>query len=58
MRRGDNASKLKIGVAKGGDEGIRAHAWVERDGKVLIGGENSPVQYKKLSYLNRKIVKE
>lgn len=31
-------SRLHIGVARDGDEPLRAHAWVERDGLVLIGG--------------------
>jgi len=56
LRRGDKTTELKIGVARGGDDGIRAHAWVEKNGEVLIGGENSPLQYKKFRYVNEKIM--
>lgn len=32
-------SRLCIGVRKGGQKSFEAHAWVERGGRVLIGGE-------------------
>jgi len=32
-------SDLAIGVARGDDTGIAAHAWLEIDGTVIIGGE-------------------
>lgn len=31
--------ELRIGVAKTETEGFVAHAWIERDGQVLIGGD-------------------
>jgi hypothetical protein len=31
-------SNLRIGVAKGDKDQLEAHAWLESDGKVLIGG--------------------
>jgi hypothetical protein len=31
-------ARLHIGVAKGTDNKLQAHAWVESDGKVVIGG--------------------
>jgi len=34
---------LRIGIQK--DEDVDAHAWLERDGEVLIGGETSPDEY-------------
>ena len=30
---------LRLGVAKDGDDRLEAHAWLEMDGQVLIGGE-------------------
>lgn len=42
------ASKLKIGVRPGESGGVDAHAWVERDGRVLIGGEHASQQYASL----------
>jgi len=32
-------SDLAIGVARGDESGIAAHAWLEVDGSVIIGGE-------------------
>jgi hypothetical protein len=31
-------ARLRIGVAKDTAQGLRAHAWVEHEGKLLIGG--------------------
>ena len=55
-RRGDESSQLHIGVAKQDDEGLRAHAWVERDGRVLIGGADAPEKYERLGNISQKIV--
>jgi hypothetical protein len=33
------SSNLAIGVARGDESGIAAHAWLEIDGTVIIGGE-------------------
>jgi hypothetical protein len=30
---------LRIGVAKGDDNALRAHAWLESEGRVVLGGE-------------------
>ncbi|HXZ81424.1 MAG TPA: lasso peptide biosynthesis B2 protein [Terriglobales bacterium] len=35
---------LRLGVARAGEE-FRAHAWLESGGQVLIGGEESPLEY-------------
>ena len=43
-RRGQT-SELRIGVKKNDDASLRAHAWVEKDGEVLIGGGSSPYRY-------------
>ena len=44
---------LKIGVAKEDGSDLLAHAWLERDGRVLIGGQTSPQQYRVLEPVNR-----
>jgi len=36
-RRG-YASRLRVGVTRGGAGQVEAHAWVEHEGRVLIGG--------------------
>lgn len=46
-RRG-MASDLRIGVARSGDA-VAAHAWLERDGHVLIGGADAPQRYQALT---------
>ncbi len=37
-------SRIRIGVAREGSQ-LEAHAWVERDEEVLVGGEESPSNY-------------
>ena len=34
------ASVIRVGVANSSDQGFEAHAWVIREGRVLIGGDN------------------
>lgn len=48
MRQRGYDSVLRIGVAKDGGE-LLAHAWLERAGRVIIGGGASPVRYKPLA---------
>lgn len=55
LRRGDDSAQLHIGVAKREEEGFLAHAWVERDGDVLIGGPASPNTYERFDDLGSKI---
>ena len=38
-------TELRIGVAKEASGALQAHAWVERDGRVVIGGANSPQRF-------------
>ena len=45
------ATDLRIGVAREESGGLEAHAWVEREGKVVIGGANSPELYTPLPSL-------
>ena len=55
LRRGDDTAELHIGVTKSEDEGLQAHAWVERDSKVLIGGTNAPARYRRFKDLKAKM---
>ena len=55
LRRGDNSAQLHIGVANREEGEFRAHAWVERDGDVLIGGAESPEEYERFDDLRTKI---
>ena len=55
-RRGDETATLHIGVAKDETRGIAAHAWIERDNEVIIGGAASPEQYRPLREVESKIV--
>lgn len=48
-RRGARPAHLRIGVARNDDGSIEAHAWLERDGRVLLGGTESPLLYRPLS---------
>jgi len=54
LRRGDDSTELHIGVTKT-DEELQAHAWVERSGRVLIGGTEAPGKYERFSDLEEKI---
>ena len=54
LRRGDDEAELHIGVAKN-EDGLQAHAWVERNGQVLIGGADSPQEYERFDDLARKV---
>lgn len=44
---------LRIGVTKRPDGQLVAHAWVESEGKVVIGGDQSPVQFTPLPIIDR-----
>ena len=48
-------SALRIGVAKEGHE-LLAHAWLERDGRVVIGGWASPSRYKPLAPVEAEVL--
>jgi hypothetical protein len=47
LSRGGVPSVLQIGVTRDGSE-LQAHAWLEREGGVIIGGEQSPARYRRL----------
>lgn len=48
LRQEGFETALRIGVAKEGRE-LLAHAWLEREGRVLIGGGHSPALYAPLT---------
>lgn len=45
LRRLGRPTTLRLGVAEATGGGIEAHAWLEDDGRVLIGGAQSPRSY-------------
>lgn len=49
LRRAGVESTLRIGVRKGENEELLAHAWLEHDSSVIIGGGSSPHQYRPLA---------
>lgn len=55
LRLGDERAELHIGVARGEDGKLLAHAWVERNGKVIIGGTASPKEYTRFDRLNERV---
>ena len=48
LRRVGIQTSLNIGVRKDELRGISAHAWVEKEGEIIIGGTMSPQQFKRL----------
>lgn len=48
LNRAGRRPELKIGVTKDDKDSLRAHAWVELDGRVIIGGGRSPIRYAEL----------
>ena len=50
QRRGINAV-LQIGVTKTSDDQLLAHAWVEHQGEIIIGGRLSEARYARLKPL-------
>ena len=44
LGRYGHASNLRIGVARAEDGQLQAHAWVESDGQVVIGGSEDSLQ--------------
>jgi hypothetical protein len=51
LSREGTHSDLAIGVARGDESGIAAHAWLEIEGTVIIGGEERD-QFTRLKKLN------
>jgi hypothetical protein len=44
LARAGNASRLQVGVIRSVEGKLEAHAWVECDGRVLVGGSPSEVE--------------
>ncbi|HUP01086.1 MAG TPA: lasso peptide biosynthesis B2 protein [Gemmatimonadota bacterium] len=52
LRRRGIPAELHLGVEKDDEKpGIRAHAWLESEGRVVVGGEESPSRYRRLPSL-------
>lgn len=45
LRRRGVETTLEIGAVRDGAGDVVAHAWLERDGRVVLGGEGSPDAY-------------
>jgi hypothetical protein len=54
MSQGGYDSVLRLGVAKDGRE-LLAHAWLERGGRVIIGGSASPERYTPLAPVHEQL---
>ncbi|MCL5271628.1 MAG: lasso peptide biosynthesis B2 protein [bacterium] len=48
-----HASELRIGVARGDSGALEAHAWLVRDGRILVGRLPDLERYKELPSLGR-----
>lgn len=55
LRQQGYDTELRIGVTKDGQE-LLAHAWLERDGRVIIGGQSSQVRYAPLVPVHPEVV--
>lgn len=47
LGRAGKTTNLQIGVSKNTSKEIEAHAWLELDGEIIIGGRSSPIYYEK-----------
>jgi hypothetical protein len=54
LGRQGHAACLRIGVAYSAAGQFQAHAWVEYQGRVVIGGTDAPLRYTPLPPLERK----
>ena len=57
LRRSGYAADLRIGVSKQDVRALDAHAWVELDGRVLVGGSGSPLRYRNLESRMEKVAR-
>jgi hypothetical protein len=51
FRRHGMEAELRLGVAREGDAPVRAHAWIESEGEVVIGGDVPLDEYTPLPVL-------
>jgi len=54
LARKGQPSTLRIGVARSASGRLKAHAWVEIDGRVVIGGAQSPLNFVPLPPLEQR----
>lgn len=54
FRRAGEPAELRLGVARDADGPVRAHAWVESGGSVVIGGDVPVENYTQLPRLDQK----
>ena len=54
FRRAGEQAELRLGVARDEDGPVRAHAWVESGGRVVIGGDVPIERYTQLPRLDQK----
>jgi hypothetical protein len=54
LKREGHSSTLRIGVARSDNGQLKAHAWVEVDGSIVIGGQRSPLQFVPLPPLEKR----
>lgn len=48
MKRRGHTADMRIGVTKGKGDQLEAHAWIENEGRIVIGGSDSPSRFKPL----------
>lgn len=53
LSRAGYSSTVQIGVATDGTQGFEAHAWVECDGEIVIGGGGSRARFRPLLVLEQ-----
>ena len=44
-RRNGEPATLRIGIRRGSEDRLEAHAWVELHGRIVVGGADSPSSY-------------
>lgn len=55
FRRAGEPAELRLGVTREADGPVEAHAWVESEGRVVIGGDVPLENYARLPDLDQKI---
>jgi len=54
LARAGRGADLRIGVAKDGASGLASHAWLEREGEILIGDNGELDRYSPMLSLSGK----
>lgn len=50
IKQGGYTASVRIGVTKGKNDQLEAHAWIESEGRVIIGGTDSLSRFKPLLF--------